>query len=233
MPQQTVRQWVLLACVLTTLGSRETDTQPDARNWTADFGVEPGELVSTGRNPWFILEPGYQLILEGGDERLAITVLNETRRIDGVETRVVEERETDNGNLVEVSRNFFAISSKTNSIYYFGEEVDIYRNGVVTSHEGAWVSGENGARFGLMMPGLPLIRARYYQEVAPGVALDRAEVLSLSATVRTPAGEFRNCLEVRETTPLEFLARESKFYARGVGLLQDGGLKLVRHGPAS
>src|SRR6185295_5919061 len=105
--------------------------------WTSTFNVEPGELASTGRNPYFVLEPGYQLTLEDGKERLVITVLNETRTAAGVETRIVEERETDAGNLVEVSRNFYAISKKTNSVYYFGEDVDMYKDGKITNHEGA------------------------------------------------------------------------------------------------
>jgi hypothetical protein len=120
---------------------------------------------------------------------------------------------------VEVSNNYFALCRRTNSVLYFGEDAG-----------GAWLSGEKGARFGLMMPGLPLLLARYYQEIAPGVAMDRAEIVSLSETVKTPAGEFRNCLKVEETTPLEPGVREYKYYAPGIGLVQDGALKLVRHG---
>src|SRR3984893_3086434 len=60
----------------------------------------------------------------------------------------------------EVSRNYYAISKRTNSVSYFGEEVDMYKNGKVVSHEGAWLAGTGGARFGLMMPGLALLRAR-------------------------------------------------------------------------
>jgi Concanavalin A-like lectin/glucanases superfamily len=52
---------------------------------------------------------------------LTITVLNETKMVDGVETRVVEERETKGGKLKEVSRNYFAISKRTNDVFYFGE----------------------------------------------------------------------------------------------------------------
>ncbi|MEJ7638178.1 MAG: PepSY-like domain-containing protein, partial [Singulisphaera sp.] len=54
--------------------------------WTADFASEKADLVSTGRNPYFVLEPGYQLVFEGGKDRLTITVLDETKTIDGVET---------------------------------------------------------------------------------------------------------------------------------------------------
>jgi len=203
---------------------------PQDTTWTSTFDVETGELVSTGRNPYFVLEPGYQLTLEDGKERLVITVTNDTRTVAGVETRMVEERETDGANLVEVSRNFYAISRKTNSVFYFGEDVDMYKDGKVVDHEGSWLAGVNGATFGLMMPGLPLLKARYYQEVAPKVAMDRAEIVSLTVAMKTPAGEFKNCLKTDETTPLEPLAKESKIYARGVGLIQDGSLKLVKAG---
>ena len=204
---------------------------PDQNPWTSTFAVEPGELVATGRNPYFILEPGYQLILEGGSVRLAVTVLDTTRTVDGVETRVVEERETDKGKPVEVSRNYFAISTRTNNVFYFGEDVDSYKNGTITGHEGAWLAGINGARFGMAMPGELRPGAKYYQEIAPKVAMDRAEVVSLNATVATPAGRFTNCLKIEETTPLEPRTKEAKYYARGIGLVQDGALKLVRHGP--
>ena len=196
--------------------------------WTSAFRVDPAELGPTGRNPYFVLEPGYVLEFVGPEGSLEITVLNETRRVDGVETRVVEERETEGGELVEVSRNYFAISGRTNSVYYFGEVVDVYKDGKVVGHEGAWLAGRDGARFGMMMPGDALLGARHYQEVAPGVAMDRAEIVSLTESLTTPAGRFETCLKVLETTPLEPDAREFKLYAPGVGLIQDGSMRLVR-----
>ena len=198
--------------------------------YTSAFDVDRADLASTGRNPWFVLEPGYRLVLEHGGARLVITVLAETRRIDGVETRVVEERESRGGRLTEVSRNYFAISRLTNSVYYFGEDVDEYEGGKVSGHEGGWHAGEKGARFGLMMPGVPLLGARYQQELAPGEAMDRAEITSLSDSLTTPAGRFRGVLRTVETTPLEPREREFKYYARGIGLLKDEDLVLVSHG---
>jgi len=188
-------------------------------SWTTDFSSEKADLVSAGRNPYFILEPGYALTLEGGDTRLVITVKDDIKKIDGVECRVVEERETKAGKVIEVSNNYFALSKRTNSVYYFGEDAG-----------GAWLSGEKGARYGLMMPGLPLIGARHYQEIAPGVAMDRAEIMSVNETVKTPIGKFKNCLKVEETTALEPKEREYKFYAPGIGLVQEGKLKLVKYG---
>jgi hypothetical protein len=199
--------------------------------WADRFDADRRDFASVGANEYFRLEPGFVLVLEKGKERLVITVLDETRRVDGVETRVVEERETKSGRLVEVSRNFLAFNAADRGVYYFGEEVDIYEQGRIVRHEGAWESGKNGARFGLLVPGRPEVGARFYQEVAPGVAMDRARVVSVTASVRTPAGEFKGCLELVETTPLEPFARDTKIYAPGIGLVKDGALLLASYGP--
>jgi hypothetical protein len=209
------------------LAPRQGD--PDTA-WTQDFPVEPGELLSTGRNPFFVLEPGYTLVLADDEDRLVITVLNETRQVAGVETRVVEERESEDGELVEVSRNYFAISKRTNSVFYFGEEVDIYHDGKVVKHEGAWLAGEKGARFGLLMPGQPLLGARYYQELADGVAMDRAEIVGLKEKLSTPSGDYSDCLKTLETNALKPGEKEFKSYAPGIGLVQEESLRLVKYG---
>jgi hypothetical protein len=204
--------------------------------FTDDFLLDTcGGFSSTGRNPFFILEPGYRLRLEGREDgedvAVEIKVLQQTRRVAGVRTRVVEERETVDGKLVEVSRNFFAICNRNNDVLYFGEEVDIYDEDgeTVVSHDGAWLAGVNGARPGVIMPGSIMLGARYMQEVAPGVALDRAEHVSMDEVVSTPAGTFERCLKVRETTPLEPGSVGFKFYCPGIGLVRDGAVKLTFH----
>ena len=198
--------------------------------WQDKFDVAGCSPQTSGRSEYFVLEPGYQLVLEGGDTRMAMTVLDQTREVNGVMTRVVEEREWKNGALYEVSRNYFAMCAKTKDVFYFGEEVDYYENGKVVRHDGAWLAGVNGNRPGLIMPGTPKVGMRYYQEIAPDVAMDRAEVVSVTENCTTPAGSFKRCLKVKESsalTPNEF---EYKYHAPGIGLVIDEDLKLVRHG---
>jgi len=204
--------------------------RPPDKAWKSTFAVGKGDWIPTGRNAFFILEPGYQLVLEGDGVRLVINVTDQIRIVDGVETRMVEERETESGSLVEVSRNYFAMDKNTNDVYYFGEDVDIYKAGKIIGHEGSWLSGEKGAKFGLMMPGQASAGLRYCQEVAPGLAVDRAANVNSIETVITPAGEFKNCLKVEETTPLEPDSKEYKYYAPGIGLVRDGDLLLNKHG---
>jgi hypothetical protein len=222
----------LAACSWAGAGAgRSPGSGAGAQSWLRSFPVEVSELTTSGENPFFILKPGYQLTFAkpgaGNSLTLVITVLNETKNVGGVDTRVVEERESKGGELVEVSRNYFAISPKTGDVYYFGEDVDMYRKGKIVSHEGAWQYGKGGAMFGLMMPAKPAVGSRFYQEQAKGIAMDRAEIVSLTERLQTPAGSFERVLKVKETTPLEPLVREYKFYAPGVGLIKDGEVELV------
>ncbi len=71
------------------------------------------------------------------------------------------------------------------------------------------------------MPGTFLLGSRYYQEVAPELALDRAENIEMGLTVETPAGTFNNSVKTLETTPLEASSKDIKIYAPGAGLIVD------------
>lgn len=200
-------------------------------SWQKEFGISNCKLLPTGRNPYFVLEPGHQLVLEEDDEKVEITVLDETKTVAGVVTRVVEEREWEDGALHEVSRNYFAICEATQDVFYFGEDVDTYENGKVVNHEGAWLAGKDGNKPGLIMPGKPKVGLKYYQEIAPDVAMDRAEIVSLTETCQTPAGTFANCMKVKETSPLDFwsfLRPGYKMHAPGIGLVQDEDLVLTK-----
>ena len=201
-------------------------THAEERPWCHIFSVNKAELVDTGKNTFFPLWPGYKMRLQHGGDTLIISVLDETKVVDGVRTRVVEERETKAGQIVEVSSNYFAISRVTGDVYYFGEDVDIFKNGKLAGHDGAWRSGVRGAKFGLMMPGRPEVGDRYCQELAPRVALERAEVIACNASCVTPEKAFEQCLRVRETSALESGSSE-KFYAPGVGLIKDGEFLLT------
>jgi hypothetical protein len=208
--------------------------QKELSEWTDSFNIENCQFATMGENRYFILKPSYQLVFEGIDGKdtttLIITVLNETKTIGNVATRVVEERESVNGHIVEISKNFYAFCIKTNTVFYFGEDVDIYKDGKVSNHSGAWRADAGGAKAGVMMPGITLLGSRYYQEIAPMVAMDRVVIVSTSETIETPAGKFANCLKAEETTPLEPRVKDYKLYAPGVGLVKDGKLLLTKYG---
>jgi hypothetical protein len=194
-------------------------------------------------NPYFSLKPGHQLVLEGeedGEElRVEITVLRERKPISfqtangqtvTLRARVVEEREFEDGELVEVSRNFFSLCRQTSDVFYFGEEVDIYEDGEVVDHHGAWQAGVDGALPGLIMPGTFLLGSRYFQEVAPGVALDRGRNVGEGLEITVPAGTFRGCVAVEDSDALSPSPGDLKVYCPNVGLVIDETLELVEVG---
>lgn len=224
-----MKQYLL---VIATVISFQVFAQKKDKNF-----IEPSTkgctFSTTGKNDYFILEPGYQLILEGKEGyqtvRLVILVTNEIKKIGDVETRVVTETETAGGKPVEISRNYYAFCKETNTVYYFGEDVDMYKDGKVVNHEGSWVA-EGANKPGIEIPGTITIGYRYYQEIAPGVALDRAEIISKTLSFNTPAGKFSNCLKTEEGNGLKPKEKEYKIYAPGIGLIKDEELVLIKYG---
>ena len=209
-------------------GGEDAGGMPD-KKWTSSFGEEDCTFVSKGKNRFFVLEPGFQLTLQSRSEKVVITVLKETVKVGSVETRVVEEREEQDGKLKEVSRNFFAICKEHGDVFYFGEEVDEYKDGKVAAHSGQWRASEKDSKAGIIMPGTVLLGARHYQEIAPN-AQDRAEIIRDDVTLKTPAGTFKNCILVEETSGLDPEEKAYKTYAPGIGLIQDEDLLLTGYG---
>lgn len=223
--------FVGILCIMTLVA---VNTAVLAQDWLEEFNLEARKLSDTGKSDFFILMPGYKTVLESDNMKLIITVTDETKEINGITTRVVEEWEEKNGELYEIARNYYAIDTETGDAFYFGEDVDFYKKGKIVRHSGAWMADEDGNRPGLIMPGKPEVGMKYYQELAPGKAMDRAEVVSVSETYRTPAGEFDSCLKTKESSKIKklffFTPTEYKTYAAGIGLIQDGKMKLVSYG---
>lgn len=191
----------------------------------------PGPFSLAIDNPFFPLPVGRKLTLDGREGKarvhLEVTVLDQTEVVAGVTTRVVEERESEEGQVVEVSRNFFA-QAPDGTVCYFGEDVDELRAGAVVGHEGSWRAGGPNHP-GIMMPAAPRVGVAYSQEVAPGVAEDAARIEALGEAATLPAGRFADTLRTSEWSPLEPGVSEAKRYARGVGIVVDGSLELTAY----
>jgi uncharacterized Fe-S cluster protein YjdI len=214
--------------------------------FTENFPIEECTFTPFGGNAFFSLQPGRRSYFNNAscvaagncDERedLVITVTRELKKVwledDGerrpVWTRVIVENEQADGELKEISRNYFAMCVPSRDVYYFGEDVDIYEDGHVVSHAGAWLAGRNGAEPGIIMPESAFVLGqRYYQELAEGVALDRAEHVAVDLELGLQAGNFDDCIEVTETTPLEPGHESTKFYCPGVGMVIDNELEAI------
>ena len=187
-----------------------------------DPAIDPADFVLTIDNPYFPLIPGTTFVYEAdtdeGPLREELAVTSETRMILGVTATVVRHSEWIDGELEEVTDDWYAQDQEGN-VWYFGEYVTEYVGGMPDGHEGSWEAGVDGAQPGIIMLANPEVGMKYQQELAVGVAEDMARVRSLSESVQVPYGSFDNCLQTFDWTPLDRSVREYKYYARGVGLV--------------
>jgi hypothetical protein len=188
--------------------------------------VDPDDFVKHIDNPFLPLEPGTTLRYEGngGDDEEIVEVTNRTREILGVTVTVVRDRVFENGDLVERTDDWYA-QDREGNVWYFGEDSQTIDKGEVVSTKGSWEAGRNGARPGIVMLANPRAGDTYDQEVAPGVAEDRAKVLLTDDSITVPFGSFDDALRIRETTPLEPDVVEQKYYADGVGQVAEREIK--------
>jgi hypothetical protein len=184
--------------------------------------IDPADFVSVIDNPYFPLTPGttftYEAETEDGRETDVVTVTHDTKEILGVTCTVVRDTATLDDVIEEDTFDWYA-QDKEGNVWYFGEFTTQFENGVPVGHEGSWEAGVDGAQPGIVMPADPQSGDSYRQEFLAGAAEDMAKVLRLNASVSVPYGDFENCLETKEWSPLEPGVIEHKFYARGIGLV--------------
>ena len=184
--------------------------------------IDPANFPAVPKidNPYFPIVPGTTFVYEGqtpdGFEHVEFAVTHNTRVILGVTCIEVHDTVTTNGALTEDTLDWFA-QDTAGTVWYFGENTHELVDGLISTIAGTFRGGVNGAQPGIVMEAHPAIGDFYRQEFDFQNAEDFAEVVGLTASVTVPFGSFNNCLDTRETTPLEPDLHEHKFYAAGVG----------------
>jgi hypothetical protein len=175
-------------------------------------------------NPYWPMTPGSRWVYREGPQRIVVTVTRRTKLVaSGVTARVVHDRATEDGRIVEDTFDYYAQDRRGN-VWYLGEDTTEYAHGKPVSTEGSWEAGIDGARAGIIMLAHPRVGRRYREERYPGHALDAAKVLSRSEQVQVPYGHFRHVLLTKNFSPLEPKVLEYKWYARGVGPVLEIGV---------
>jgi hypothetical protein len=180
-------------------------------------------------NPFWPMKPGTRLTYRESapgatPQRIVVTVTHRTRRVaSGVTVRVVHDRATKHGQLVEDTFDYYAQDGKGN-VWYMGEDTTEFEHGKPVSKAGSWEAGVDGAEAGIVMLAHPHVGRRYREENYPGHALDGAKVMSRSEQAQVPYGHFRHLLFTKNFNPLEPRSLEYKFYARGIGPVLEVGI---------
>jgi hypothetical protein len=178
-------------------------------------------------NPWFPLTPGtiavYTGVKDGRKARDVVTVTHETTTIAGAPCRVVHDRLYLDGRLAERTIDWYTQDTGGN-VWYFGERTaELDRRGRVTSTEGSWQAGVDGARPGIFMPARPRVGNAYRQEFYKGHAEDHFRIVGLFAS--TVSAPTPNALLTQEWTPLEPGVIDHKLYVRGIGTVVERTVK--------
>ena len=199
------------------------------------FGADSAKIT----NRYLPITKFHRTVLAGNDQgqHLRIVRVLQKRRKSftyggqTVKTAVVTDRVTDvgAGKLIEETVDYFA-QDKAGSVYYFGEDVNEYTNGQVTSHEGQWRVGRDTKKPGVLMPAHPKVGDTFYAENIPGVAVEKDRIIARGLTRRIRGHTYRHVIKIREhaTTPKPAEV-EYKTYAPGTGVITEanGGVRLL------
>ena len=122
-------------------------------------------------NNYYPLKPGTIMSYNGTDEdgksvRDIVAVTNDTKEVQGIPTRVVNDTVFVKGKLEETTNDWYAQDDKGN-VWYMGEDTTDFTN-KKNPHEGSWESGVKGAKAGLIMLAEPKVGITYDQEFAKG-----------------------------------------------------------------
>jgi len=146
-----------------------------------------------------------------------------------VTCRTLQEYELEDGELAEISWNYFA-QADDGTVCYFGAVVDIYENGSVVSHDGSWlVGGPMGSDPPetatapdptVFMPDDPQVGDIFKPEDLFPIVDETAEVVRVGRRVHVPAGTFNDCIQTHESTLLSD-DTENKWWAPGIGVIKE------------
>jgi hypothetical protein len=183
--------------------------------------LDPAQFTSRIDNPYWPMRPGSRWVYRqtdavGGERRIEVTVTHQTRMVMGIEARVVHDVVTEDGQVKEETYDWYAQDAQGN-VWYLGEDTRELEDGTVTSTEGSWQAGVDGAEPGVLLPAEPRPGMAYRQEYKEADAQDTAAVLSLHQKARVPSGLFEHVLITKEFTPLEPKLLKHDFFALGVG----------------
>jgi hypothetical protein len=178
-------------------------------------------------NPLFPVSSQESVLLLGRVDglpfRAEVTLLPQTRIIgwqgQQVEALVSQYAAFLDGRIHEVAYDYYA-QADDGSVWYLGEDVFNFENGVIVDTHGTWIAGQDGPA-AMIMPAHPKLGDTYRPENIPGLVFEEVTVRSVGQTLHGPSGTVSGALVVRELHMDG--ATETKTFAPGYGEFFTGG----------
>jgi hypothetical protein len=190
--------------------------------------IDPADFGGPIDNPYLPLRPGTVFRYRGvGDdgkthELNVVRVTRHRKTIMGIKARVVVDKVWAGGKPEERTHDWYA-QDKHGNVWYMGEDSFDYEHGHWVRNDGSWTAGVGNGKPGIIMLAHPHRGDRYRQEYSPGHAVDQAKVLGQGGPVHTPYRTFSQTLLTREYSTID-KQFELKWYARGVGVIQEDAI---------
>lgn len=155
-------------------------------------------------NPLFPVSSQGSVLLvgkvDGKPFRTEVTLLPYTRIIqwNGVQIEALVSQYVAflDGRIEEAAIDLYA-QADDGSVWYLGEDVTDFEDGVIVSQEGTWHAGQDGPPC-MIMPGKPKVGDVYRPENMPGIAFEEVTVISTSETIDGPFGPVKGGMIGRE-----------------------------------
>ncbi len=195
-PQPTAAQ-------LETAGLAEFPLAPDAQR--VDLRAAAFSNSTRIDNPIFPIRNLHSVVLNGQVDgkvfRVETTLLPETQIVEWVPGQCVKVLVSQyvayiNGRLDEVAIDLYA-QADDGSVWYFGEDVYNYVDGVIEDTAGTWRAGKEGPA-AMIMPGRPKVGDAHRPENIPGLVFEEVAVNKINETVAGPRGPVAGALVARE-----------------------------------
>ena len=173
-------------------------------------------------NPLFPISNLHSAVLNGTVDgkafRTETTLLPWTRFIEWPEGQRVETLVSQyvaylEGRIEEVALDHYA-QDDAGAVWYFGEDVFNYEDGVIADREGTWLAGRDGPA-AMIMPADPQLGDVYFPENTPGFVFEQVTVKAVGEIVQGPQGPVEGAIVGAELH--QDRSREDKTFAPGYG----------------
>jgi hypothetical protein len=169
-----------------------------------DRGTPVFTNPTVGTNPLFPVDQLTSYLqlgtVNGQPFRAEVTLLPTTRVITwkGQPVEVVESQYMAflGGRLHETAIDWYA-QADDGSVWYLGEDVFNYADGVIADYDGTWQAGRDGPA-AMIMPGQPQVGNVYRPEDICGLVFEEVIVTATGVTVNGPTGAVVGAIEVTE-----------------------------------
>ncbi len=214
-----------VACIPLSTGSGCLEVAPDSAR--VDLKQPVFSDPTTITNPLFPISDLHSVVFLGHVDgklfRTETTLLPETRVIEwnGLKVECLTSQYVAylDGRIQEVALDWYA-QSDDGAVWYFGEDVSDFEDGIVVTNEGTWLAGRDGPA-AMIMPANPQIGDAFRTETIPGVAFEEVTISATDLTLHGPNGPVAGAIIGTELH--QDGTTEEKVFAPGYGEFRTGG----------